>query len=145
MDTISKRMEISTTLKTVSEGDGSKYRLSLYGLGGMTESHGDLYSMDDVGDNLATAMLWLNNVEGGGGTYFSSSGAEQIIKPVEGSALIWINSMASGAPNILQDHGGCPVFTGSKFTLTRWIFNYPQWKKGPCGLFENSSAVLPFR
>ena len=144
LEKISKRIELITTLNVTKEGAASKYRVSLYGLGGMTESHSDVYSMSDLGDNIATFMVWLKDVAGGGGTYFSSSLAKQVMMPVKGSALIWINSLASGASNILQDHGGCPVCIGSKFTLSRWIYNYPQWKGIPCGIDEKLSATLPF-
>ena len=155
LENVSKRIEMVTTLNNTVDGAATKYRVSLYGLGGMTESHSDVYGVvkgkkmhndhkykNDLGDNLATILIWLKNVERGGGTYFSSYRAKQMIKAKAGSALIWINSVASGTSNELQNHGGCPVLLGSKYVLSRWIYQYSQWEKVPCGLHENSPAVL---
>ena len=142
METISKRIEMATNLNNTMNSAGTNYRASLYGLGGMTESHSDIQSNGKT--NVATILIWLKSVTRGGGTYFSAKDAEQTMKPIAGSLLLWVNSIASGDSNDLQDHGGCPVFNGSKYTLTRWIYYHTQWKTIPCGIFKNSPAYLPF-
>ena len=147
MARLSKRIEWSTHLIITDEPDTQgKFKASLYGLGGMTENHSDSYDVENgkklsasyekyfkkAGDIIATLIIWISDVATGGGTYFSSSKAEDIMLPKEGSALLWINLNSSGYKNEQQSHGGCPVADGKKFIITKWYYDYFQYRKFPC-------------
>ena len=156
MKIISKRIELAINFNVTDENSASKFRASLYGLGGMAESHTDAYGVEkqltfdkrftslyETGDLVATLLLWLNRSQGGGGTFFSSSIKRQMFSPSKGSALFWINLKASGAETNYQTHGGCPVSKGSKFVIARWIFHYNQWKIIPCSRQKNAEILIP--
>ena len=155
-DAMSKRIEHSTHLNLASPNSASHFRVSWYGLGALVESHSDVYGVEeekkelhsnfkkyyDTGDNLATILIWLNDVQHGGGTFFISPSKRQLIKPLKGSMLLWVNIEASGRKSDFQEHGGCPVIKGSKFILGRWIYQYNQWKNIPCSIRKNAEIAL---
>ena len=62
--------------------------------------------------------------------------------PTKGSAVFWVNVKSYGAKNELQEHGGCPIFEGSKYVLGRWIYQYDQWKNNPCNVDPNFEDTL---
>ena len=146
MYNIAKRMELSTRINVIEYGSAYPYRLQLNGLGSLIESHMDFYSVLNksktlhkefeykrkYGDNMASMLIWLNDIEGGGGTYFSSIGRSQVITPVKGAALFWINLKSSGYGCPYSEHGGCPVSRGMKLVLGQWINHYNQWQNFPC-------------
>ena len=80
--------------------------------------------------NHLNPAFW--NTQGGGGTFFSAHGAEELISPTQGSALVWINVKSCGDGLLSQEHGGCPVSRGNKFVLGQWLSHYNQWKTFPC-------------
>ena len=90
-----------------------------------------------AGDVIATMILWLTNVPLGGGTYFCSKQFEDVVTPEKGSALLWINLKASGFQDHRQNHGGCPVAEGNKFSVTKWFLHYYQWKRFPCDMSKD--------
>ena len=155
--TISKRLETITLLNLTEYRSKSQYRISMHGLGSMVESHDDSYQVEGspetlntkysyrkmYGDIMATVLIWLTDVDEGGGTYFSSYGFEQVVMPTKGAALIWINVKASGGASSLQEHGGCPVAKGKKLVLGVWVDHYNQYNNFPCQLEKDSKIVFP--
>lgn len=152
---ISKKIELSTHLMFSNQkGNAGKFKASLYGLGGMTEQHSDSYGVEDEqdmskifkdffkksGDILATVLIWISDVEIGGGTYFCSSQSEDMILPNKGSALLWVNLNSKGSKHAQQNHGGCPVAKGKKFVITKWFYHYYQYKKFPCETKHDTSS-----
>ena len=62
--------------------------------------------------------------------------------PKEGSALLWMNLKSSGYRDEQQNHGGCPVAAGKKFIITKWFYNYFQYKKFPCETKHDMSLSM---
>ena len=76
------------------------------------------------GQRTWTAMIYLNDVEEGGATWFPSAGIR--VLPRRGLVLIWNNMDAAGMPNIATLHEGMPVVTGVKYVVTKW-FRERRW------------------
>lgn len=70
------------------------------------------------GQRSWTAMAYLNAVEAGGATAFTTLGIE--IDPQPGALLIWNNALADGRPNEATLHAGTPVERGAKYVITKW-------------------------
>lgn len=71
------------------------------------------------GQRTWTAMLYLNDVDEGGATWFPQAGIR--VAPKRGLALIWNNMSADGSPNPLTVHEGMPVVRGVKYIVTKWF------------------------
>jgi prolyl 4-hydroxylase len=80
----------------------------------------DKYANDELGGQRTwSVLLYLNDVEEGGATEFSSIGLS--IKPKRGKAVFWNNLHPSGAPNGSTLHHGKPPKSREKFVLTQWF------------------------
>lgn len=71
------------------------------------------------GQRTWTAMIYLNEVEEGGATWFPKAGVR--VAPKRGMLLIWNNMAADGSPNELTLHEGMPVIRGCKYVVTKWF------------------------
>ena len=71
------------------------------------------------GQRTWTAMIYLNDVEEGGATWFPQAGIR--IAPKRGLLLAWNNMKADGSPNELTLHEGMPVVAGVKYIITKWF------------------------
>ncbi|MBX9881810.1 MAG: 2OG-Fe(II) oxygenase [Sphingomonas sp.] len=78
----------------------------------------------DGGQRTWTAMIYLNDVEEGGATWFPQAGIR--VAPKAGLLLIWNNMAADGSPNGLTLHEGMPVVAGVKYVVTKW-FREGRW------------------
>jgi len=88
-----------------------------------TESYWKKVSAEG-GQRTWTAMIYLNDVEEGGATWFPQAGIR--VAPKRGLALIWNNMAADGSPNQLTVHEGMPVVKGVKYIVTKW-FREGRW------------------
>jgi len=70
------------------------------------------------GQRSFTAMIFLNEVEGGGETEFPRLGAS--IPPQKGVILVWNNAGRDGSLNEMTMHAGRPVTAGVKYIVTKW-------------------------
>jgi len=70
------------------------------------------------GQRTWTAMAFLNEVEGGGETYFEMAAVK--VTPRRGNLLAWNNLDAIGAPNLFSLPQGLPVTAGLKYIITKW-------------------------
>jgi len=77
------------------------------------------------GQRTWTAMIYLNDVEEGGATWFPQAGLK--VAPRRGLLLAWNNMAADGSPNLLTLHEGMPVVSGVKYIITKW-FREKEWK-----------------
>ncbi|MGJ3626169.1 2OG-Fe(II) oxygenase [Sphingomonas sp. MMS24-JH45] len=68
-------------------------------------------------------MIYLNEVEEGGATWFPKGGVCAV--PRKGMALIWNNMSADGSPNTATLHEGMPVVDGVKYIVTKWFREQP--------------------
>ncbi|MBX9795896.1 2OG-Fe(II) oxygenase [Sphingomonas sp.] len=76
------------------------------------------------GQRTWTAMIYLNDVDEGGATWFPTAGIR--VLPRRGLILIWNNMGLDGMPNITTLHEGMPVVTGVKYVVTKW-FREGRW------------------
>ena len=105
-----------------------------YGVGDYFHPHTDWFTPNTKeyethcqkgGQRTWTVMVYLNNVEEGGGTKFDNILREFI--PRQGAALAWNNLDADGkTPNPWTLHEATPVTTkGTKYVLTKWFRERP--------------------
>lgn len=89
------------------------------------EPHGPDYQRycSVAGQRTWTAMIYLNDVEAGGGTRFKAIG--KTFQPEAGRLLVWNNRVAGGALNAATVHHGMKVRKGSKYVITRWYRERP--------------------
>jgi len=78
------------------------------------------------GQRTWTAMIYLNNVEEGGATWFPQAGIRVV--PKRGLLLAWNNMNPDGSPNVVTLHEGMPVVKGTKYIVTKW-FRENSWLK----------------
>ena len=99
--------------------------------------------LSDGMQRSATALVYLSDVESGGETAFpksrSFSEAEPgaagelsecgrrgvSVRPRRGSVLLFYSLDPRGKPSEYAQHTGCPVLTGTKWTVTKWIHELP--------------------
>lgn len=70
------------------------------------------------GQRSWTAMAFLNDVEEGGQTQFTSAGVA--FTPQKGGLLIWNNATPEGLINRMTLHAGTPPVKGTKHIFTKW-------------------------
>lgn len=71
-----------------------------------------------MGQRTWTTMIYLNDVEEGGETYFKH--LKLRIKPKQGMLLAWNNLYRNGLPNLKTMHEACPPISGNKYVITKW-------------------------
>ena len=98
-----------------------------YEVGQEFKAHADFFYVDQPywaeyepqgGQRTWTAMIYLNEPGGGGGTGFTY--LDVTIKPRLGRILIWNNMATDGSPNPWTQHEGQPVENGVKYIVTKW-------------------------
>lgn len=72
-----------------------------------------------MGNRTWTFMIYLNDVEAGGGTHFFQ--IDKIFFPKRGRAVAWNNLYKDGSPNPKTRHAGEPVLAGEKVIITKWF------------------------
>ena len=76
-----------------------------------------------AGQRSWTFMIYLNDVEAGGGTRFREIG--KTVQPERGKLLAWNNRLPGGAVNPATMHHGMKVRAGRKYIVTRWYRERP--------------------
>jgi prolyl 4-hydroxylase len=74
-----------------------------------------------IGQRTWTFMVYLNDMEEGGGGYTSFPYAYVAKKPTAGTAIIWNNLDEHKKENIYSSHCGMPIINGEKYILTKWF------------------------
>ncbi|BHF74746.1 Prolyl 4-hydroxylase, alpha polypeptide [Sparganum proliferum] len=131
---INKRIEFATGL---SMEDSEELQVANYGLGGHYAPHFDHARRRELdayerkhGNRIATFMVYLTNVQAGGATVFTRTGAR--VQPVERAAVFWYNLLRSGDGDVRSRHAACPVLAGSKWVMNKWIRERGQEFLRPC-------------
>lgn len=75
------------------------------------------------GQRTWTFMIYLNEVEAGGGTRFKVIG--KTFQPQTGKLLCWNNRKADGNGNVNTLHHGMKVRKGVKYVITKWYREKP--------------------
>lgn len=78
----------------------------------------DTYAKN-LGNRTWTFMVYLNDVERGGGTRFVA--IDHTIQPKKGMAVLWNNLNPDGTTNPFTLHAGLPVEAGFKVVITKWF------------------------
>ena len=76
-----------------------------------------------MGQRTWTFMIYLNDVEEGGETYFKFLNLK--VKPEPGLAIFWNNLYSFGWPNFKTMHEALPPIKGKKYILTKWYRAWP--------------------
>jgi prolyl 4-hydroxylase len=104
-----------------------------YLAGQQFKHHYDYFSTDQAywqqekrrgGQRTWTAMVYLNEPEGGGATDFPELGLG--VAPEAGTLLTWNNMDREGRPNPATLHAGTPVTAGVKYVITQW-YRQDEW------------------
>jgi len=75
------------------------------------------------GQRTWTAMIFLNEPEAGGQTWFTKANVR--VTPRTGNLLAWNNLDEHGQPNPYSLHTGMPVGAGVKYIITKWYRERP--------------------
>ncbi|KAH8232434.1 hypothetical protein KR032_006569, partial [Drosophila birchii] len=129
---ITEMLEDATALNMNSS---EMFQVMNYGLGGVFQIHVDNILKDEnrfngTDDRLATALFYLSDVEQGGGTVFPF--LNLTVFPQAGSVLFWHNLDTRGNEDPYTAHAGCPVIVGSKWVMSKWIYDMGQEFRKPC-------------
>ena len=107
---------------TYSEGIQGQY----YNVGEEFKAHTDAFGESELesqdrgqGQRTFTCMVYLNDVEKGGGTRFVNLDHTEV--PKAGKLLIWNNLGADNRENSFTMHHGMPVESGFKAVITKWF------------------------
>jgi prolyl 4-hydroxylase len=99
-----------------------------YGVGQLFMAHHDWFHENEDywpalrakgGQRSWTAMIYLDEPEGGGETWFSAAGLK--VSPRTAMLLAWDNMDALGLPNPQALHESLPVTAGTKNIVTKWF------------------------
>lgn len=110
----------------VERGEG--LQVQRYGIANEYRAHYDWFDaslpgprkhMERGGQRVGTFILYLCDVEQGGGTSFPGLGLE--VQPKKGNAIYFANTDAYGAPDRKTLHAGMPVVKGVKFIANKWL------------------------
>jgi len=77
----------------------------------------DIYT-EWMGQRTWTFMVYLNDVEKGGETFFKHLNLK--IKPKQGMAIFWNNLFPFGGPNWKTLHEALPPVSNNKYVITKW-------------------------
>ena len=75
------------------------------------------------GQRTWTFMIYLNEVEAGGGTRFKV--LNKTVQPETGKLLAWNNRKPDGSGNVATLHHGMKVRKGVKYVITKWYRERP--------------------
>ena len=117
----------------IDPDNGETMQGQRYAIGQQFRAHHDYFRETEAywpamvtcgGQRTWTAMIFLNNVEEGGATWFPQAGIR--VTPKRGLLLAWNNMNPDGSPNDLTLHEGTPVMRGTKYIITKW-FREGRW------------------
>jgi len=126
-----------TELMGIAPDHGETIQGQRYAVGQQFKAHHDFFytsesywEREDLvgGQRTWTAMMFLNQPEAGGQTYFEKAGVR--ISPRPGNLLCWNNLDPAGEPNMFSLHQGLPVEAGVKYIITKW-FRERRWGASP--------------
>lgn len=103
-----------------------------YNTGGEYRAHYDYFDpqhsgshshLANGGQRVGTVLMYLSDVEVGGGTRFPDIQFE--VRPSKGSAVYFASIDVAGLPDPQSLHAGVPVVRGVKYAATKWLREQP--------------------
>ncbi|ARK21343.1 2OG-Fe(II) oxygenase [Sporosarcina sp. P26b] len=115
---IEKRIE---TIMNISIEHGESLQVLHYLPGQEYKAHHDFFSATSnvTNNRISTLVMYLNDVEQGGETYFPH--LKLSITPKKGMAVYFEYFYNDPLMNDLTLHGGAPIEVGEKFVATQWM------------------------
>jgi prolyl 4-hydroxylase len=120
------------SLTGIPESHGEPLQILHYRGGDQYKAHHDYFDPTDPGSaahtavggqRVATLVIYLNDVLGGGDTVFPRIGLA--VKPRGGCAVYFEYCNAGGELDERCLHAGAPVITGEKWIATKWLRQRP--------------------
>jgi prolyl 4-hydroxylase len=115
------------SLTGIDAAHGEPVQGQRYEVGQEFKPHTDYFEPNGVdydrycsvaGNRTWTCMIYLNDVEAGGGTRFKVIG--KTFQPEAGKLVCWNNKRPDGRPNPNTLHHGMKVRKGVKYVITKW-------------------------
>jgi prolyl 4-hydroxylase len=101
----------------VEHGEG--LQILNYKIGQEYKAHFDFFSSNVSNPRISTLVMYLNDVEQGGETYFPKLNFS--VSPQKGMAVYFEYFYENQDLNDLTLHGGAPVVNGDKWAATQWM------------------------
>ena len=140
-DTVNKRVEAKINgLMGIEPSHGETIQGQRYAVGQQFKPHHDFFytsepywleQKEQGGQRTWTAMIFLNEPEAGGQTFFPNANVR--VTPRAGNLLAWNNLDEYGEPNMNSLHTGMPVEAGVKYVITKWYRERPWGWYGATG------------
>jgi prolyl 4-hydroxylase len=120
------------TLMGIEGRHGETIQGQRYAVGQQFKEHHDFFYATESywpeqekigGQRTWTAMIFLNEPEAGGQTWFTKANVR--VTPRTGNLLAWNNLDQFGEPNPYSLHTGMPVGAGVKYIITKWYRERP--------------------
>lgn len=114
-------------LNGIDPAHGEPVQGQRYDIGQEFKAHTDFFDPDgadwqrycaQAGQRTWTFMVYLNDVDAGGGTRFTA--VKKTVQPEVGKLLAWNNRRPDGSPNPGTLHHGMKVRKGVKYVITKW-------------------------
>lgn len=128
-----QRLEVQLqALNGIDPAYGEQVQGQRYAEGQEFKAHTDYFEPDGAdydtycsvaGQRTWTFMIYLNEVEAGGGTRFKMIG--KTFQPQAGKLLCWDNHRPDGSLNPASLHHGMKVRRGVKYIITKWYRERP--------------------
>ncbi len=137
--------------------NAEQFQIVHYDVGEEFKSHVDAWQQDgskehfynfkNGGNRLLTALVYLNDVEEGGGTKMTKLNYE--IKAKQGKLLVFEDCFkGTNKINEMSEHCGMPVIKGEKFAFNLWFkecpfdINYEEFKPGYFSQWPDPNKTL---
>ena len=105
------------------------------------EQHEMDHNDELMGHRTYTILIYLNNVEAGGGTHFSAPNST--IKPQTGLAVIWSNLEPDGSPKPQSARRTLPVISGYQAVITKWFRSKSRLPEPPTMFNRDVNELIP--
>lgn len=119
-------------LTNIPQENGEQFSIIRYQIGQEYQAHWDYFdpafagsatALARGGQRIVTVILYLNDVEEGGETEFTT--LNLTVKPKKGALLYFSNVLEDGSIDTNTLHAGVPVKVGEKWIATKWLRERP--------------------
>ncbi|MFF2456993.1 2OG-Fe(II) oxygenase [Peribacillus simplex] len=121
-DIITKIEKRISTIMNIPIEHGDGIQVLKYTPGQEYKAHFDFFTSSSIAaknNRISTIIMYLNNVEHGGETFFPKLNFS--VSPRKGMAVYFEYFYNDKNLNELTLHGGAPVITGEKWVATQWM------------------------